>query len=198
MAKRKIKLISHSYFFLRLDQLELFVGTAPNHQRLQLRIDGVVSVELNDDSATLGSYNPADLQELHVVDEDPNNEIASLQDISKVEKYVMSEESYNARETTYRKWKEEEAKAKGSDEPFPEHIQKGDRVTVPATEGVEERHGEVAYVGTIDGSKGYWIGIKFDGPNGKNDGSLKGKRYFQCEENYGGFVKPNKVILASK
>eukprot|EP01117_Protostelium_nocturnum_P006405 TRINITY_DN2310_c0_g3_i1.p2 TRINITY_DN2310_c0_g3~~TRINITY_DN2310_c0_g3_i1.p2 ORF type:complete len:122 (+),score=41.27 TRINITY_DN2310_c0_g3_i1:430-795(+) len=96
------------------------------------------------------------------------------------------------------KKREEEAKAKGSDEPFPEHIQKGDRVTVPATEGVEERHGEVAYVGTIDGSKGYWIGIKFDGPNGKNDGSLKGKRYFQCEENYGGFVKPNKVILASK
>ncbi|PRP83591.1 hypothetical protein PROFUN_08317 [Planoprotostelium fungivorum] len=178
------------------EKIHLFFGTDPQFQKLELRVDGNTTVEMNDDNATLATYNPADYQELHVIDTDPSNQIGNLQDISKVEKYVMSEEAYSQRENTYRKHKEEETRQKQqAEEPFPDHIKVGDKVIVPGTEGAESRNGTVAYVGAVDGSKGFWIGLIFDGPNGKNDGSVKGKRYFTCEPNHGGFVKPNKVVL---
>ena len=52
------------------------------------------------------------------------------------------------------------------------------------------------YIGKVEGLPGgHWVGVEYDEPLGKNDGSVKGKRYFQCSANYGGFVRPDKVEM---
>lgn len=53
--------------------------------------------------------------------------------------------------------------------------------------------GVVKYIGTTEFAKGVWLGIELRRPNGKNDGSVKGHRYFKCKPSYGLFVKPEKA-----
>ena len=50
------------------------------------------------------------------------------------------------------------------------------------------------HVGPCEGlPAGWWVGVQFDEPVGKNDGAVKGKRYFDCTDGYGSFVRPDKV-----
>lgn len=59
----------------------------------------------------------------------------------------------------------------------------------------DHRRGTISYIGPvaeIPGGIGSWIGITLDEPTGKNDGSVKGKRYFQCPNNCGVFVRPER------
>jgi len=58
-----------------------------------------------------------------------------------------------------------------------------------------KKRGEVMYVGKPAFSTGWWVGVKYDEPMGKNDGSVKGQRYFQCTAKYGGFVRPAVVSV---
>lgn len=52
------------------------------------------------------------------------------------------------------------------------------------------------FVGRVEGlAPGYWVGVALDEPAGKNDGSVKGKRVFECAAGYGVFVRPDKVTV---
>merc|ERR1719284_2273198 len=66
----------------------------------------------------------------------------------------------------------------------------GDRCEVT----VGGKRGTVQFVGKIPAiAPGFWIGVQYDEPVGKNDGSVKGARFFQCPPKYGGFLRPDKL-----
>ena len=57
-----------------------------------------------------------------------------------------------------------------------------------------DRRGLVMFIGQVEGLPlGWWIGVKYDEPLGKNDGSVKGKKYFDAPPGYGAFLRPDKV-----
>lgn len=66
----------------------------------------------------------------------------------------------------------------------------GQRVLVP-----DRGPGTVAYVGTTQFAAGKWIGVILDEPKGKNNGTVQGKEYFKCGENYGAFLRQTQLTL---
>jgi tubulin-folding cofactor B len=49
----------------------------------------------------------------------------------------------------------------------------------------------VAFIGRVpELGVGWWVGVDYDEPLGKNDGSIEGVRYFDSDRKHGGFVRP--------
>jgi len=203
------------------EKLQTHTGTNVSAMRLQLKDwDGNVVADMSDDGKMLGYYSPEDGFVCHVIDLDPGSMSANgwLEDVSKVEKYQMSDEDYNKRDNSYRKFREmklaqdpawtierEMAERRGqeytpkeiiTDEEFMKD--EADKVAVGSRCEVSPggKRGEVMFVGKVKGlPRGYWVGVKFDEPVGKNDGSVKGVRIFECPEGYGSFQRPNNVVV---
>ncbi|KAG9306594.1 hypothetical protein G9A89_004791 [Geosiphon pyriformis] len=53
--------------------------------------------------------------------------------------------------------------------------------------------GVIRYVGTTAFAPGKWIGVELDEEDGKNDGSVGGKQYFECKPNHGVFVRASQI-----
>ncbi|XP_019632735.1 PREDICTED: kinesin-like protein KIF13A isoform X3 [Branchiostoma belcheri] len=82
---------------------------------------------------------------------------------------------------------------------------RGSVIEVPPWLGVGEyvdvgrdKHGVVKFVGETEFASGPWVGVELDMDAGRNDGEVKGVRYFKCRPNYGIFVRPDKVTQASR
>jgi dynactin 1 len=56
------------------------------------------------------------------------------------------------------------------------------------------RQGIVRFVGETSFKEGQWLGLELDVPEGKNDGSVRGERYFDCEPNHGLFIQAAPAI----
>lgn len=183
--------------------------------------EGRMVAELSEEHRKLGFFSPEDGFGLHVVDTDPHSASANgwLEDTSKVTKYVMPDEEYDKRENTFRKWcqqkrkeepgwtlEKEMARRRGQPEPEPKQ---------PASPDFQAEHAEAIRPGmrceVSPGAKrgtvrvvgnemsclpaGWWVGVEYDEPVGKNDGSIKGHRHFNASPNFGGFVRPANVAI---
>ena len=74
--------------------------------------------------------------------------------------------------------------------PNPDPNQVGDRCEV----NPGGKRGEAKFVGRIPAiAAGWFVGVQYDEPVGKNDGTCKGKRFFECPPSFGGFLRPDKV-----
>lgn len=65
-----------------------------------------VVAEMSDNSALLGHYGPQEHYTIHVIDSSPGFNFEDFEDTSKVEKFKISEEAYEKRDDTFRKFKE--------------------------------------------------------------------------------------------
>ena len=80
----------------------------------------------------------------------------------------------------------------------------GERVRVVVNKDKAHKHtwasGTIAFVGSTDSAGGVWIGVKLDQAKGRNDGTVKNKRYFQAEKNEGIFVREKyvRVVMHDK
>ncbi|KAL3439338.1 dynein associated protein-domain-containing protein [Aspergillus tetrazonus] len=55
------------------------------------------------------------------------------------------------------------------------------------------RQATVRFIGATSFADGEWIGVELTDDTGKNDGSVQGERYFDCEPGFGMFVRPTAV-----
>uniref|UniRef100_A0A0K0E010 CAP-Gly domain-containing protein n=1 Tax=Strongyloides stercoralis TaxID=6248 RepID=A0A0K0E010_STRER len=142
----------------------------------------------DDDNKKLGEYNLSDEANILVKDiSGRNTEFLNTDDID--ERYIMPEEKYASRDNSVRNFKKKILENTKEST----YLKVGDRVVVMAKD--EEKIGTVAFVGEVEFAEGLWIGVNLDLPKGKNDGSVNGKRYFQCLENHGSFVRPKNCEL---
>ena len=49
----------------------------------------------------------------------------------------------------------------------------------------DDKPGTVAYVGVTEFAPGKWVGVIWDEPIGKNNGTVQGKSYFECAAKHG-------------
>lgn len=66
---------------------------------------------------------------------------------------------------------------------------------------VELQDGRIAtvqYVGSAHFAAGDWVGVELDDATGKNDGSVQGERYFDCEIGHGMFVRPAAAVVTAE
>lgn len=60
------------------------------------------------------------------------------------------------------------------------------------------KYGVLAFLGVTQFAKGNWAGVILDSLEGKNNGSVNGVQYFECEPNRGLFAKQEKIKFVSK
>ncbi|XP_073347459.1 tubulin-folding cofactor B [Pagrus major] len=192
-------------------KLEMVIGACASSMDLELfSVTDKFMQKMDDNDALLGSYAVDDDSRIHVIDRS-GGKMGEFDDVSRVEKFELSADAYEKRTDSARSFmkkhrighfNEEEVAKKKAEQAAQREEQKaaadaisvGSRCKVQVS-GQPTKLGTVMYVGTVDFKPGHWVGVKYDEPLGKHAGTVAGKQYFECEDKYGGFVKPLNVIV---
>ena len=196
-------------------RLELITGVPPEYQQLLLypttiSVDPIQIDNQNDDILLSSIPELIQFSRIHVNDTRPDSELNELVDNKenkeKSEFFQLNDEEYNKKTNTVRSWKLQnklgrfndnfsvnknneinECKEKAS------NFKINDRCKVIR----DGRIGTIKYIGTVEqiDKEFIWVGIEFDDPVGKNDGSIKGHYYFNCKDKFGGFLKANAITF---
>ncbi|CAD7940724.1 unnamed protein product [Amoebophrya sp. A120] len=188
------------------------------HMELYLRRSGNSdTIFLYDDYKTLRTYGAGNDMELFIKDTDPYSLAAGggLENVNLVEKYKMTDDDYDKREKTLRAHVKAEREKNpnfrmfakkpgegGEGEPAAERPKTPEDVHVAYGVGKRcecnpgGRRGTIKFVGPVKGAPGTWIGVELDEPQGMNDGTKDGERYFDCRgEKYGCFSRCENVVV---
>jgi tubulin-folding cofactor B len=200
-------------------RLELITGIPPKYQKIQYysipnsnECQTLCSSEnQGQDSMTVNDLNIIGYSRLHVIDENPDSELQNLKDeedeVVEQVAFKLSEEEYSKRSDSALQWKRNSNLGRfdpqfnqvkqqhvAENESSAQNMKVGNRCRVINIEG--ERRGVIRYVGKmdiLDNGEMNWIGVEFDEPVGKNDGSINGNRFFHARNKHGSFLKPKQV-----
>ncbi|CAF0914964.1 unnamed protein product [Rotaria sp. Silwood1] len=193
------------------NQLELITGAQSQSMKIHVHDErGTKLFDLDDDTRTLGSYNVESKMVLQV-EETNLKQTHMFDDTGDVPKYELTSEEYASRKNTAKQFLQEHKIGKYNPTAQEEHAKKeqekekheqelankinvNDRceVTVPTQ---PTKRGTVMFKGEVHFKPGVWVGIRYDEPLGKNNGSVEGKKYFECPDKYGAFVRPSAVTV---
>lgn len=176
----------------------------------------LILVADDEESVTLSTFPLEKYGRINVDDTRPPSERLNLADTTDVEFYVMPDSVYEKRADSILAWKKQNRLGRFADndeesgtngltkEQRQEQLELKSidtrkikvgarcRVINPREPNGPERRGTVKYVGKvpeIKASQLYWVGVEYDEPLGKNDGTIENKRYFDAKKGYGSFVK---------
>ncbi|TNN41152.1 Tubulin-folding cofactor B [Liparis tanakae] len=199
-------------------KLEMIVGASPSCMDLELySVSDVFLQKIDNSEALLGSYPVDDNCRIHCSSHpesqviDKSGQINEFNDVSKVEKFELPDDAYDKRTDSARSFMKKHAVGQFNDEEMAKKkadlaarmaeqkaaadvLSVGSRCKVQVPQQ-PTKLATVMYVGTTDFKPGHWVGVKYDEPLGKHDGTVAGKSYFECENKYGGFVKPLSVTV---
>ncbi|KAF9395223.1 hypothetical protein BGX21_010024 [Mortierella sp. AD011] len=191
-------------------KLEPITGISSSFQQLQLYHNDtfVTSLEGHPQETMLGAFPIENYWTIRVIDTNPSRVKGQYNDVSLVKKFELTEEEYEKRTDSVLAFKKrnhigrfgdgasDTSSASAQDRAFEEaakNIKVGDRCEVDMGSDSLKRRGTVRFIGKTEFQSGLWIGVQYDEPLGKNDGSVQGVKYFTCPPNYGSFVRPDKV-----
>ena len=197
-------------------KLETITGIPPEAQILSFQLsDGDTKIPINptDNKTTLLSAYNTHLRPyitLYVDDSRPEEERV-LPDLN-AEHFQLTNEEYESRRDTVLAWKKNQQLGRFDPERETHLKSLADSVTTAHQTQIEQkgiklgsrcmigedsqRRGTVRFIGPIEElpGGGLWVGVQYDEPLGKNDGSVGGKRYFEAGNKRGGFLRPDKVV----
>lgn len=104
LARRMVEIPFNLYSTVSVAKEKVYQISGSKPEHMTLLLNGATPL---DDTKLLGDYNVATGMLLHCVDDDPFSTAkgGALEDVSLVDKYVMSDEDYDKRENTYRAYK---------------------------------------------------------------------------------------------
>ncbi|KAF8927323.1 CAP Gly-rich domain-containing protein [Dissophora ornata] len=191
-------------------KLEPITGISPSFQQLELYNNNifVTSLEGHPPETMLGAFPIEDLWTIHVIDTNPSRVKGQFNDVSLVQKFELPEEEYEKLTDSVLAFKKRNNLGRFNDavsdtssttaqnqayEEAAKKIQLGHRCEVDVGDGTGKRRGAVRFVGTTGFQSGLWVGVQYDEPLGKNNGTVQGIQYFVCPDKFGSFVRPDKV-----
>ncbi|GAA5963061.1 hypothetical protein JCM3765_001755 [Sporobolomyces pararoseus] len=205
-------------------KLEPITGISYDSQQLSLRRTsdgaghsgsgsglGELLAQLNDDQRTLESYGAREWMTIRVDSSDPHARALAGQytDDSRVEKFELTKEEYEARNDTVLAYKMRHQLGRfaptsasapsthSMETDIPKDLVVGARCEVALSPELSRR-GTVRFVGPTEfGAKdnNVWIGVEWDEPVGKGNGTVDGKVYFETLPLRASFVRPDKVTV---
>ncbi|RWS02232.1 tubulin-folding cofactor B-like protein [Dinothrombium tinctorium] len=182
-------------------KLELVTGVLASEMKIDVYHGDEKLCTLLDDNRSLNSYLTADIvsdkdKDIHLLVYSPYGKNRRFEEEFGIEdRFKLTEEEYEKRVDSLLAFKMKrklgrfaEVKNKIIEETVPNDVKVGQRCRV-RVKGNPTRTGTVMYVGKTNFKPGIWVGVRYDEPLGKNDGSVDGVRYFECQPKYGGFVR---------